>query len=146
MTHTKQLLLVTFCDTTAGIGSSFGHMQGQRTDGRTDWRGSSNSYLDFDCFSNEIVQECFISPSIFQLRKTFDWLWTIMNWLGFCHRLANFLSLFYLFSLFMSDSTRSLRFFNGRFFNLATTSKGKVPHIGLDKKVCSKTDSEFLRS
>ena len=30
MTHTKQLLLVTFCDTTAGIGASC------RTDGRMD--------------------------------------------------------------------------------------------------------------
>ena len=41
MTHTKQLLLVTFCYTTAGIEVRF------RTDeGRTDGRGSRNSYLD----------------------------------------------------------------------------------------------------
>ena len=42
MTHTKQLLLVTFCYTTAGIGASFrthGRTDGQtdaRTDGRTE--------------------------------------------------------------------------------------------------------------
>ena len=32
MTHTKQFLLVTFCDTTAGIGATF------RTDTQTDGR------------------------------------------------------------------------------------------------------------
>ena len=51
LSHTKQLLLVTFSDTTAGIGASF------RTDaqtaadgggGRTDRRGSRNSYLDLN--------------------------------------------------------------------------------------------------
>ena len=43
MTHTKQLLLVTFCDNTAGNGAFFGHTHGQnhtrtepRTDGQTD--------------------------------------------------------------------------------------------------------------
>ena len=50
LSHTKQLLLVTFSDTTAGIGASF------RTDartaadgggGRTDRCGSRNSYLDY---------------------------------------------------------------------------------------------------
>ena len=49
MTHTKQLLLVTFCNTTAGNGASFlKHRQTdeRRTDGRTDRRGSRNSYLD----------------------------------------------------------------------------------------------------
>ena len=50
MTHTKQLLLVTFCYTAAGIGASFWthgrRMDGGRTDGRTDGRGSRNSYLD----------------------------------------------------------------------------------------------------
>ena len=38
LTHTKQLLLVTFCVTTAGIGASFqthGMTEG-RTDGQTD--------------------------------------------------------------------------------------------------------------
>ena len=55
ITHTKQLLLVTFSDTTAGIGASFRtdaqtdgrRTHGRRTDGgRTDRRGSRNSYLD----------------------------------------------------------------------------------------------------
>ena len=49
MTHTKQLLLVTFCYTTAGIGASF-RTDARRTadggGGRTDRRGSRNSYLD----------------------------------------------------------------------------------------------------
>ena len=51
LSHTKQLLLVTFSDTTAGIGASFrtdARTHG-RTDGgggRTDRRGSRNSYLD----------------------------------------------------------------------------------------------------
>ena len=50
--HTKQLLLVTFCHTTAGIGANFwthgGWMDGgRRMDGRrTDRLGSWNSYLD----------------------------------------------------------------------------------------------------
>ena len=35
MTHTKQLLLVTFCDTTAGIGASF-RTHGQRMEGQKD--------------------------------------------------------------------------------------------------------------
>ena len=35
MTHTKQLLLVIFCYTTAGIGATF-RTQGQRTDGQTE--------------------------------------------------------------------------------------------------------------
>ena len=49
MTHTKQLLLVTFCDTTAGIGASFRTHGQQTVDGsvRTERRGSHNSYLDF---------------------------------------------------------------------------------------------------
>ena len=48
ITHTKQLLLVTFSDTTAGIGASF-RTDTRRTDGsggRTDGRGSRNSHLD----------------------------------------------------------------------------------------------------
>ena len=47
LSHTKQLLLVTFSDTTAGIGASF--RTDARTDGggRTDRRGSRNSYLDY---------------------------------------------------------------------------------------------------
>ena len=50
--HTKQLLLVTFCDTAAGIGASFRTdaqtADGRRTEdgGRTDRCGSRNSYLD----------------------------------------------------------------------------------------------------
>ena len=47
MTHTKQLLLVTFCDTTKGIGAIFWtHARtedGGQIDGRTDRRGSGNS-------------------------------------------------------------------------------------------------------
>ena len=46
--HTKQLLLVTFCDTLARIEVSF-WPDGTRTgttDGWTDKRGSRNSYLD----------------------------------------------------------------------------------------------------
>ena len=46
MTHTKQLLLVTFCDATAGIQASF-RTHGRTEDGRTDRRGSRNSYLDW---------------------------------------------------------------------------------------------------
>ena len=52
MTHTKQLLFVTFCDMTAGIGPSFltqtrtdAHTEPQ-TDGWSDRRGSRNCYLD----------------------------------------------------------------------------------------------------
>ena len=45
MTHAKQLLLVTFFDTTVGIGASF--RTDARTHGRTDRRESQNSYLDF---------------------------------------------------------------------------------------------------
>ena len=50
LTHTKQLLLVTFCNTSAGIEVNFrthGRTeQTERTDGWTDGRGSRNSYLD----------------------------------------------------------------------------------------------------
>ena len=50
LTRAKQLLLVTFCDTLAGIEVSFWADGTGRTDGRTDgWtdrRGSRNSYLD----------------------------------------------------------------------------------------------------
>ena len=56
--HTKQLLLVTYCDTPAGIEVSFevsfrthGRTDGGRTDGRTDRRGSRNSYLDIEYFT-----------------------------------------------------------------------------------------------
>ena len=52
LTHTKQLLLVTFCDTLAGIEVSFWVDGTGRTDGRnhgwTDRRGSRNSYLDLE--------------------------------------------------------------------------------------------------
>jgi len=56
LTRTKQLLLVTFCVTLAGIEVSFWADGTGRTDGRTngrtnagwtDKRGSRNSYLDF---------------------------------------------------------------------------------------------------
>ena len=53
MTHTKQLLSVTFCDIRQEFELFFGHSDtrtedGRRTDGgRTDRRGSRNSYLDF---------------------------------------------------------------------------------------------------
>ena len=53
--HTKQLLLVTFCDTLARIEVSFwpdGTGTGTgTTDGRTDKRGSQNSYLDSNKFT-----------------------------------------------------------------------------------------------
>ena len=49
MTHTKQLLLVTFCHTTSGIGASFQtHRQNENGNGWTDRRGSRNSYLDVE--------------------------------------------------------------------------------------------------
>ena len=52
LTHTKQLLLVTFCGKTAGGGVRFrthGRRteDGRKTDGWTDRRGSQNSYLDW---------------------------------------------------------------------------------------------------
>ena len=47
LTHTKQLLLVTFCDTLAGIEVSFWADRTGQTNGWTDRRGSRNSYLDF---------------------------------------------------------------------------------------------------
>ena len=46
MTHTKQLLLVTFCCTTAGIGATFRTHGNGRTHGWTDRRGGRNSNLD----------------------------------------------------------------------------------------------------
>ena len=50
LTHAKQLLFVTFCKTTAGNGASFWthgrRTEDGRTDGRTERRGSRNSYLD----------------------------------------------------------------------------------------------------
>ena len=45
LTHTKQLLLLTFCDTTSENWVSFGHTNTQ-THGWTDRRGNQNSYLD----------------------------------------------------------------------------------------------------
>ena len=51
MAHTKQILLVTVCDATAGIGAAC-RTDARQTDGgwtdggRTDRRGSRNSYLD----------------------------------------------------------------------------------------------------
>ena len=43
-THTKQLLLLTFCDKTVGNEASF--WTHERKDGWTNRRGSWNSYLD----------------------------------------------------------------------------------------------------
>ena len=40
--HTKQILLVTFCDTTAGVGASF------RTHGRTDGRRTEEGQTDVE--------------------------------------------------------------------------------------------------
>ena len=42
MTHTKQLLLVTFCDKTAGIGASF--WTHERTEEQTD--GQTNAEVE----------------------------------------------------------------------------------------------------
>ena len=53
ITHTKQLLLVTFSDTTAGIGASF-RTDAWTADGRTDRRGSRNSYLDYPTLTAHI--------------------------------------------------------------------------------------------
>ena len=52
LTHTKQLVLVTFCDTLAGIEVRFGRTEPDgrtepRNDGWTDRGGSRNSYLDY---------------------------------------------------------------------------------------------------
>ncbi len=48
LTHTKQSLLVTFCDTPAGIEVIIRtHGRNERTEIWTDGRGSRNSYLDF---------------------------------------------------------------------------------------------------
>ena len=46
LTRTKQLLLVTFCYTLAGIEVSFWADRTGQTDGQTDRRGIRNSYLD----------------------------------------------------------------------------------------------------
>ena len=55
LSHTKQLLLVTFFDTTVGIGASF--RTDARTDGggRTDRHGSQNSYLDEATGASKVV-------------------------------------------------------------------------------------------
>ena len=63
LTRTKQLLLVTFCDTLAGIEVSFGRTEPDGTrrtahgggGGRTDRRGSRNSYLDYASVFSKIV-------------------------------------------------------------------------------------------
>ena len=58
--HTKQLLFVTFCDTTAEIGASFwthGRTDARTDGGRTDRCGSQNSYLDNNVGSNSTFQE-----------------------------------------------------------------------------------------
>ena len=48
ITYTKQLLLVTFCNPAAEIGVIFRtHARQTESGGRTDRRGSRNSYLDF---------------------------------------------------------------------------------------------------
>ena len=59
LTHTKQSLLVTFCDTSAGIEVII------RTHGRTeiwtDGHGSQNSYLDNTLVNNTEVKKIFIN-------------------------------------------------------------------------------------
>ena len=50
------MLLVTFFDTTAGIGASF-RTHGRTDGGRTDRCGSQNSYLDNNVGSNSTFQE-----------------------------------------------------------------------------------------
>ena len=65
--HSKQLSLVTFCYTTAGIGARFwkhGQTDGGRTDGRTDRRGSLNSYLDIRCLIKHIFWLALIHRSV----------------------------------------------------------------------------------
>ena len=53
ITHTKQLLLVTLCDTTVGIRVIFRTHERRTADGeRTDRRGSRNSYLDVIAYFN----------------------------------------------------------------------------------------------
>ena len=52
MTHTKQLLLVTFCNTTEGIRANFRTHAQTADGGRTERRGSRNSYLDVECSKN----------------------------------------------------------------------------------------------
>ena len=66
LTHTKQLLLVTFCDPTAGIWVIFrthGRRTHGRTDGRTDRRGSRNSYLDLEMEPEIIFHNLFYLSS-----------------------------------------------------------------------------------
>ena len=62
ITHTKQLLLVMFCDPTAGTGVSFrtdARTHGRTDGGRTDRRGSRNSYLDLGYFQNKYCKTPF---------------------------------------------------------------------------------------
>ena len=59
LTHTEQLLLVTFCDTTAENGAIF--RIHRRTDGgRTDKRGSRNSYLDHAKWCALVIGKLFL--------------------------------------------------------------------------------------
>ena len=88
LTHTKQLLLVTVCDTLAGTEVSIRtHERTERTeqnDGWTDRRGSRNSYLDVlgeaDLFSLLTViklrQYALIESGLtFRWRKSTAYIW-----------------------------------------------------------------------
>ena len=48
LTRTKQLLLVTFCDTLAGIEVSFWADGTERTDGRTEPNGRTDGQTDVE--------------------------------------------------------------------------------------------------
>ena len=50
MTHTKQLLLVTFCDKTAGASFWTYNHNHRRTDGQIDVEVEIGSYIDILCF------------------------------------------------------------------------------------------------
>ena len=48
LTHAKQLSLVTFCDTAAGIGKKWNCDILGRTDGRTDGRTEGQTHVKFE--------------------------------------------------------------------------------------------------
>ena len=81
MTHTKQLLLLTFCQPTAGIGSSFVTDARRTADGggRTDRHGSRNSYSDkkivWSCL-NICLLNCYVHCAVLSfglVAQTFLW-------------------------------------------------------------------------
>ena len=66
ISHTKQLLLVTFCDTTAGVSIIFRTHGRTHGGGRTDRRGSRNSYLnECTCSFNFNLLELIIWGAVF---------------------------------------------------------------------------------